>query len=159
MKSILFVCTANVCRSPMASAIFKRILENKQDLANWRVESAGTWAVEGQPASTGSQQVMKEWGMDISDHRSRMVDLEMLASFDLILTMESGHKEALRAEFMDFSERVYLLSEMIYQTHDVADPMGRPYSEYEKTAQEIERLLSTGFERIQELVKKNPMDT
>jgi protein-tyrosine-phosphatase len=110
----------------MASAIFKRILENKQDLANWRVESAGTWAVEGQPASTGSQQVMKEWGMDINDHRSRMVDLEMLASFDLILTMESGHKEALRAEFMDFSERVYLLSEMIYQTHDVADPIGRP---------------------------------
>jgi protein-tyrosine phosphatase len=116
----------------MASAIFKRILENKHDLANWRVESAGTWAIDGQPASTGSQQVMKDRGMDISEHRSRGVDQEILALCDLILAMESGHKEALRAEFPEFSERVFMLSEMVYQTHDVADPIGRPYSEYEK---------------------------
>jgi len=158
MGSVLFVCTANVCRSPMACAIFRRILEGEQDKAHWRVESAGTWAVDGLPASSGSQQVMKEWGMDISDHRSRAVDQELLALFDLILTMESGHKEALRAEFPDFSNRIFMLSEMIDQTFDVADPIGRPLSDYEKTAIEIERLISSGFNRIQELVKKDPLD-
>ena len=68
------------------------------------------------------------------------------------------HKEALRAEFPDFSNRIFMLSEMIDQTFDVADPIGRPLSDYEKTAIEIERLISSGFNRIQELVKKDPLD-
>lgn len=158
MGAVLFVCTANVCRSPMASAIFRKILENKRDLANWRVESAGTWAIDGQPASVGSQQVMKKRGLDISDHRSRGVGQELLTLFDLILTMESGHKEALRAEFPEFADQIFMLSEMVDQMYDVADPIGRPIDEYEKTAVEIERLLSTGFEKIQALVNKNPVN-
>jgi len=158
MAAVLFVCTANVCRSPMASALFRRILEDKHEKADWRVESAGTWAVDDIPASLGSQQVMKERGIDISEHRSRRVDQEILTLFDLILTMESGHKEALRVEFPEFADRIFMLSEMVGQIYDVADPIGRPIDEYEKTALEIEMLLLTGFERIQELVNENPVD-
>jgi protein-tyrosine-phosphatase len=152
MPAILFVCTANICRSPMASAIFKEMLRENEISDQWRVESAGTWALDDQPAADGSQTSMIERGLDISDHRSKSVSEEHLQSFDLILTMEWGHKEALRTEFPEIASRIHLLSEMANQTGNVDDPYGGPTSGYEETANEIEELLSAGYEKILQLV-------
>ena len=152
MPAILFVCTANICRSPMASAIFKEMLRENQAPQAWQVESAGTWALDGQSPADGSQTVMIERGLDISDHRSKSVSGELLQSFDLILTMEWGHKEALRTEFPEIASRIHLLSEMVNQTGNVDDPYGGPISGYEETASEIEELLEAGYEKILQLV-------
>lgn len=148
MPAVLFVCTANICRSPMAVGIFNKILEENKPEGDWRVESAGTWGLDGEPAAAGSLAVMNNKGIDISEHRARRVNQELLQAFDLILTMESGQKESMRMEFPESSDRIFLLSEMVDQKQDVDDPYGGVFSEYEHAAEEIEEYLLDGFDTI-----------
>ena len=148
MPGILFVCTANICRSPMAEGMFKKFLQDRNEAGEWIVDSAGTWGFDGEPAALGSQTVMSEMGIDISNHSARRVNFEILRSFDLILTMESGHKEALQIEFPEISDRVYMLSEMMHEQKDIPDPIGGPIAEYETTANLIEQYLLNGYEEI-----------
>jgi protein-tyrosine-phosphatase len=98
---------------------------------------------------------MSDLGLDISQHRSRIVTRNMLRQFDLILTMESGHKEALTIEFPEITPRLYLLSEMIDEQQDVADPIGGQITDYRYTAARIHRILTQGFDRIVQLAR-NP---
>jgi protein-tyrosine-phosphatase len=148
MPSVLFVCTANICRSPMAEALWRSRLG---DAAGWRVESAGTWAMDGQPAAHYARQVIKQRGSDLSQHRSRVVDKELLESFRLILVMEQGHKEALRFEFPAIASRVYLLSEMEDESRDIHDPVGGSLLDFEEAARELDRILEKGSEKIRRL--------
>jgi protein-tyrosine phosphatase len=99
---------------------------------------------------------MQERGLDISHHRSHSVNQELLEGFDLILTMESGHKEAIRAEFPQVSGRVYLLSEMAERTHNIDDPIGRSVVEFRATVDEIESIIDAGFQKIQEFAREKP---
>ncbi len=149
MRSVLFVCTANLNRSPMAMALLRSRVANSGE--EWRIESAGTWALEGMPLNEKTQQVLAERGAEIRNHRSRIVTREMLRSFNLILTMEPGQKEALRLEFPEVADRVYLLSEMIGLTFSIADPVGGTLEEYRATAAEIDRILNDGLEKIYQL--------
>jgi protein-tyrosine-phosphatase len=149
MHSVLFVCTANICRSPMAAALLRAKVAAES--ADWRIESAGTWAREGSPAATRTLLVMKERGLDISDHGSRSVSRELLKSFNLILTMEHGQKEAMQIEFPEVARRIYLLSEMIGQRFEIADPMGGFDEDFQATAKEIDDLLDRGLQRIRQL--------
>lgn len=121
------------------------------EAAGWRIESAGTWAAAGEPAAQKTQQVLKARGIDLSAHRSRLVDREMLQSFNLILTMEQGHKEALRVEFPEIAKRVYLLSEMAGYTRSIVDPIGGSMVDFQETAREIEQILTKGFDKIKQL--------
>lgn len=149
MHSVLFVCTANICRSPMAAALLRAKVA--AEAADWRIESAGTWALEGNPAASQAQLIMKERGQDIFAHSSRSVSRELLKSFNLILTMEHGHKEAMQIEFPEVSRRIFTLSEMIGQRFEIADPIGGSTADFQATADEIEELLTRGFERIRQL--------
>lgn len=148
MPAILIVCTANICRSPIAMGLLRNMLAEKHIEGDWLVESAGTWGLEGDQAAAGSQAVMNNMGIDIGDHRARRVDYDILQPFDLILTMENGQKEALRMEFPEFSDRIYVLSEMIGQKRDIDDPYGGAYSGYEQAAEDIQQYLIDGFDTI-----------
>lgn len=131
------------------------MLAEKQVGGEWQVESAGTWGLEGDAAAAGSQEVMRSIGIDISDHRARRVDNDLLSSFDLILTMENGHKEALSMEFPGHADRVFMLSEMAGEKSDVEDPYGGVYSGYERAAEDIQDYLEKGFDKIIQLAS-NP---
>jgi protein-tyrosine phosphatase len=158
-RSVLFVCTANICRSPMAAALMRARLQKEQsDWREWRVESAGTWAMEGEMAARFSRQVMAERGLDISAHRARTVTAEMLHKFDLILTMEPGQKEALQVEFPAIAKRVFLLSEMDGTLSTVEDPYGRAVEAYKQTAEKIDRMLANGMARIVALAAGNRLN-
>lgn len=134
----------------MAMGLFQKKVGSDPD---WRIESAGTWSIEGQPAASYTVEVLAQRGIDISDHRSRAVTGELLGQFNLILTMEEGHKEALRVEFPKIASRVYLLSEMVGEHYNIADPMGGPIEHFELTAQEFERIFENGFDKISELAE------
>ena len=155
MPSILLVCTANQCRSPMAMALLRKRLE-KLDLEEaWVVDSAGTWGFDGIPATDNAIQAMQERGLDLGQHLSRKVNEDLLSSYDLVLTMESFHKEALQIEFPEFAEKVYMLSEMIGEEWDIKDPVGNPLDDYLATAELIDRTLEQGMDRILELARLN----
>ncbi len=154
MPTILFVCTANICRSPMAMALFQRKLQTRGMAAGWQVTSAGTWALEGKPAAEHGQTLMKELGMDLSAHRARTVTGPMLEDADLILTMEHNQKEAMCAEFPAEAPRIFLLSELSGYPRDVPDPYGGPLEEYRETAQEISGYIDKGFPRMLELARR-----
>lgn len=147
--AVLFVCTANVCRSPMAAGLFQALLTSHVPGGrDWLVDSAGTWASEGQRASENAIRVMQKRGIDLSNHRSKVVSNALLNLFDLILVMEPGHKEALRVEFPEIARRVWLLSELSGPPVPIEDPYGLSLEYYEKTAAEIEAYLQAGLPEI-----------
>ena len=148
MPNILIVCTANICRSPMGEAILKKLVSERDDADQWHIESAGTWAIEGRDPAFLSKYVMELMGMDISSHRSQPINLRMLQNFDLILTMEKDQKRLLKAQYVDFNDRIYMLSEMVDEEKDIPDPIGGELVYYQQIAQLLEHILSDGLERI-----------
>jgi protein-tyrosine-phosphatase len=153
MPSILFVCTANQCRSPMAMALMRKRLKDKGMTPEWVVESAGTWATDGITATDNAVETMSELDLDLESHFSRRLTEEMLESFDLVLVMVENHKEAIAVEFPHHSEKVLLLSEMIGEEWDLEDPVGRPIEEYRETAKVIDDVLDAGWDRMIELAR------
>ncbi len=110
----------------MAMALMRKRLEDQGMTSKWVVESAGTWATEGITATANAIEAMRERELDLDSHLSRRVTEEMLDSFDLVLVMVGNHKEALNIEFPQFSDKVFLLSEMVVGDWDLDDPVGKP---------------------------------
>src|SRR5204863_8422307 len=88
MQTILFVCSGNVCRSPMAEGIFRRAVQGR---GIYRVLSAGLGAIDGQPPSHYAVQAVKELGIDISNQRSRMLTADLVQEADYIFGMTHSH--------------------------------------------------------------------
>ncbi len=148
MPSILIVCTANICRSPMAEAILTRLISARPDAEEWHIVSAGTWAIPGRKPALLSRAAMETMGMDISTHQSQAINKELMRECDLILTMENQHKEGLEIEFPRYKDRIYTLGEMVGSGEDIRDPMGGEPVDYEATARRLEQILTTGLDRI-----------
>jgi protein arginine phosphatase len=146
MRTILFVCTANICRSPMAEGLFRKIVQDEAD--TWRITSAGLYAQPGYPPAQNTLEVLHERGISLDEHQSRPVSLDILEQNQLILTMERGHKEALQAAFPHLAKRIFLITEMIGEYRDIVDPVGLAWIDYEDTAKELEAIFYQGFERI-----------
>ena len=151
-KSILFVCTANQCRSPMAEVIMKDYLKRMDLQSTIDVQSAGTWANNGFPATELGIKAMAERGLDTSTHKSQSITRPLIEKFDLILTMERNHKEAIQIEFKKLAEKVFMLSEMSGEMTNIEDPIGRSYQKYLETADQIDDWIKTGFPRILQLL-------
>ena len=154
MAHILFVCTANICRSPVAEGLLREQLRQK-GLESWQVSSAGTWARFQRNAARHSIDILGEHGIDIRRHQAREVTGKILQEADLILCMETGHAEALRAEFPEAADRIYLLSEMAGDAYSIEDPYGGPRSEFERMVNELSDLLERGLPRITRLAREN----
>ncbi len=119
---------------------------------NWIIKSAGTWAEAGHPATPVGVTVMAKMGLDTSRHRSQPISQKLLDRFELILTMEPGHKEAIQIEFPHLADRVYLLSEMADEQVPVLDPIGEPIEAYQQTANEINNWIQKGIPKILDLL-------
>ena len=145
MNSVLFICSANICRSPMAMGLLRSMVEDSSD--QWKIESAGVWDMGGQQVAANTQLILKERGIDLNDHTSRTVSGTMLSEFNLVLVMEDIHKEVLKLAFPEYTDRIYMLSEMVGEFYDIVDPIGGSLADFEETALEMERILTEGFEK------------
>jgi protein-tyrosine-phosphatase len=133
----------------MAEALLRQKLQQREDIADWRVESAGTWTLVGRPVVPKTQEVMQRlYGLDLSTHRSRIVTRSLLRPVDLILVMETGQREAIQIEFPELASRVHLIYEMIGENRNVNDPIGGTTKDFEDTARELDNLLTIGLENI-----------
>lgn len=150
MPSVLFVCTGNLHRSPIAEYLFRQKIGADP---SWQIASAGTYTRNGLPASPEVLTILARYDIDARGHRTREITRPLLKSHNLILCMAGNHKEALRAEFPNLAARIYLLSEMAGETVDIEDPIGGPMVEFEITAREIDAYLTRGFERILQLAQ------
>ena len=150
MPSVLFVCTANRFRSPIASALFVRSLVKNRAADDFHVESAGTWAEAGASVVPSVKWITEHLGLDLETHRARAVNRELLVRQDLILVMENSHWEALRVEFPEIKERTHLLANVVTgMTYDIPDPGGpAPGDTFSNVARELYELVDGGFEKI-----------
>jgi protein-tyrosine phosphatase len=145
---VLFVCSGNTCRSPLAEALFRRMLDDagRQDIT---VESAGTGAYDGAPASEGAFLVGLEAGLDLTGHRARLLDRDLVAQADLILTMSRGHLS--RVERLGGEGKAHLLgtyASASAEESELRDPYGGDVEGYRQTLQQLERLLFSARERL-----------
>jgi protein-tyrosine phosphatase len=148
MPNILFVCTANICRSPVAEVIFADWLQRQGIPGDWQVTSAGTWASPGLAVSAYSREALVGQGLTLGDHRSRRVDREMLEATDVVLCMTRSQCEALQIEFSEHASRVHLLTALAGPGYDVADPYGGPRDGFVRMAAEVRRLIEAAGPRI-----------
>ena len=148
MKRILFVCTGNICRSPLAEALLKRALHERA-VEEVTVESAGTGAWDGAPASEGAYLVALERGLDLSGHRARLLTREIVEDSAMILTMARHHRA--RVHELGGEGRVHVLGEYVGKTGEeaeVGDPFGGDLEVYRDTCAELEALIATVADRL-----------
>lgn len=149
MPSILFVCSANQCRSPMAEVLFQQLVVDKGEADDWRVESAGVWAYQGAKATHNAQIVMDERGLDLEGHGSQPTDPALLKQFDLIVVMEVEHKLVLQERNPLLAERIVTLRELVGGQGDFDDPVGGSVEVYRAAADEIYAILEAAYPSIQ----------
>jgi len=145
MKEVLFVCTGNICRSPMAEGLFRELIQNHPDIVT---SSAGISAYTGEEPSDHSVEVLREQGIDITSQRSQMLTPEIVEKATFIVGMTRGHQEAIRSYFPASADKLFVLREFVAgmdmdsRDIDVPDPIGMGRDDYERTRNLIQEAMS-----------------
>lgn len=137
---IMFVCTGNICRSPMAEYMFRRRAEHR---LGWHSCSAGTMAVYGLPASPPAVAVLADEGIDLTPHHSRPLTPELVDAARLVVVMAALHGDQLRGRFPDAAGKLFLIRHFDPDGggRDVDDPIGLPVARYRQVRDEIDAAL------------------
>jgi protein-tyrosine phosphatase len=152
VRSILFICKGNICRSPFAEHIAKIILEELSSvLAGCEISSAGirVWKPDKPPAEAIIS--AKHFGVELQGHKSRLISYEMMESYDMIIVMETWQFKYLRNLFLEFDNKVYLLplfechgsgKKGSYLKYNIQDPYGRKIEDYKDCFDRISSCIS-----------------
>jgi len=154
-KKILFVCTANVCRSPMAGAIFNALAEDEGLCV--RAESAGVAALKGEGMAPNASIALGEAGIHPGEHRARQVSRTMLEEANLVLVMGPRHKAELRRLFGDHPKQIYTLPEYASGSFDgshsgegeIPDPYGHTMTAYRASVRQLYDYIERLLERLE----------
>ncbi|MDI6789296.1 MAG: low molecular weight protein arginine phosphatase [Thermodesulfobacteriota bacterium] len=157
IKSVLFVCTGNICRSPMAEAILKKMVPAEADI---HVFSAGSHAREGNLATENSISVSREAGIDLRSHRARKLTTDMAGEADMILAMEPLHIEHVLSLDIWMKDKTFNLIRFA-QDHQgggdlIPDPYGGSPMEYQICFRRIDECVNNFYEMIRgRLIQRN----
>jgi protein-tyrosine-phosphatase len=150
MIRILFVCTGNVCRSPMAEGLLRKLLREQGVSGDFVVESAGTAPMPGAPATGASVDVCAAEGIDLRGHAARAVTKRIISRADLILTLEPVHRDRIMAAFPEAADKCFVITAYSDEGMEsgIADPIGLPLEEYQETFRQIEASIQAALPRI-----------
>ncbi|RMG45618.1 MAG: low molecular weight protein arginine phosphatase [Acidobacteria bacterium] len=141
VKDVLFVCTGNICRSPMAEAFFNALAERRG--LPVRARSAGLSPVLDRVTEVAAR-VAGEYGVDLRGHRSRPLHRADVAQADLILTMTEGQRRLIEELFPEARDKTFTLLAYVGERGDIADPYGESLAVYRRCAERI----WNGVERV-----------
>lgn len=132
-KQILFVCTGNSCRSVMAEGLFKHYMKGRE--AEFSATSAGISAIDGYYATEETIRVMREEGIDVSNHRTKRLTIPMILTADEIFVMETFHQDWIIRMAPEVESRVHLMTEFLENPtmRSIPDPIRMPESFYKST--------------------------
>lgn len=158
MKKIIFICSGNICRSPMAEYYFKHILELSPIAHQVEVSSAGTCADCGSHMSPEAYEVLcEELGTFEDRHVARQLTFEMVYNNDLIIVMTRGHKSVILQHFPDVQEKVHLLSEYCDANgRDISDPWGQDIGVYSSCLRRMKNNLTNLLLRLIKEIQASP---
>jgi protein-tyrosine phosphatase len=147
-KKVLFVCSGNTCRSPLAEAFARHFLKLDGE-TGWTAISAGLSAVAGSPATLEAVTVAGEFGLDLSSHRARQLTGDMLDSADFVLVMTAVHKARVLEKRPHLAGKVWLVKEFVGgPAADVADPFGGDLAVYRAMSLELEKLTAATVKKL-----------
>jgi len=152
-KHILFVCTGNICRSPMAEGLFRKLTEKRAD---FEISSAGVSTTYGQPPSAHAVEAMRAMHVDISDQRSQPITLELLLSARHVFVMTRGHLDIVTMQYPEVADKVFLLREFEKTPGDIPDPIGMGLHAYFHTRDAMKAALPSVLQFID---THSPMQT
>ena len=154
IRTILFVCSGNICRSPFAEGLLKKLLK-EGGLSGISVSSAGMLALTGTAASYNAIRVASEEGIDISWHKAREITDEMLIDADLILVMENKHRQDILRRFPEVGERALLLRNFAQfgsTDRSIFDPYGLNVENYRFAFQDIKECVMGVYQMLKDRV-------
>ena len=140
MKTVLFVCTGNTCRSPVAAALADKLFANRGIAAS--AASCGIFAIDGAgPSENAVVAVKNGWNADVSEHKAKIIRETNLADAHIVITMTMGHKSHLLALYPDFADKIHAIKELCGDGCDIDDPFGGNLDVYQKCAKQIESFI------------------
>lgn len=139
--NIIFICTGNTCRSPLAEAIARELWSESKESFNF--SSAGTQAIGGLKASENSMIVARENKLELKDFLSRRLNRKEVEKADLLLCMTLNHKNIINNEYPQLKEKTFTLKEFCGKEGDISDPFGKDLQEYRRCFNEIRDCLKT----------------
>ncbi len=156
MFTVLFICTGNTCRSPMAEWLFRRQLRMMEIEDQVHVESAGLFAVDGGALSSGAKKVLsRSFSVQAGTHQARTLNQAMIDHADIVITMTTQHKEAVLKRYPEAKHKLFTMLEYAFKgVGDITDPFGASDDVYEETAYRIDEACTVIAHSLKERLGK-----